>query len=162
MKNNLNLRCEPISSDLETITLMVRNTGFFREDEVAVAGELVTERLEKGELSGYEFLIAESKGKVVAYACFGLIPCTVSSFDLYWIVTNKDYQNMGIGAILLREVETRVRDKGGTAIYVETSSQPLYMPTREFYERNHYYLKARFEDYYDLNDDKLVYLKSLG
>ena len=46
------------------------------------------ERLEKGAASGYEFVIAEDDSSMVGYACFGEIPCTVGSYDLYWIVVD--------------------------------------------------------------------------
>lgn len=140
---------------------IVRSTGFFREDEVLVAVELVDERLRKGKESGYEFIFAEVDGETVAYSCFGLIPCTLHSFDLYWIATHKEYMNRGIGRKLLGETESMIRDMGGHAIYVETSSRDLYEPTRAFYENNDYFIKSHYENFYDEDDDKIVYVKYL-
>ena len=158
-EEKLILRRELHRDDPKGVETMVRSTGFFREDETAVAVELVTERLAKGPESGYEFLFAELEGAPVAYSCFGLIPCTLYSYDLYWIVTHNDFMNRGIGKKILGETEVIIRSSGGRSIYVETSSKALYAPTRAFYERNNYVLKARFENFYDLNDDKLVYVK---
>jgi len=155
------LRTEVRSDDPDTIGKIVRSTGFFREDEILVAMELADERLQKGAASGYEFLFAEITGKPVAYSCFGLIPCTIHSFDLYWIATHRDYMNQGIGKYLLHETEKAILRSGGKGIYVETSSKEQYMPTRAFYEKNQYILKGRFEDFYAPDDDKLVYVKTL-
>ena len=155
----LSLRREVRNEDPCRVESMVRSTGFFREDETAVAVELVVECLQKGPESGYEFLFAEVGGETVAFSCYGLIPCTLNSYDLYWIVTHRDFMNRGIGRKILGETENLIRESGGTGIYAETSSKDQYAPTRAFYERNNYLLKARFENFYDLNDDKLVYVK---
>jgi ribosomal protein S18 acetylase RimI-like enzyme len=156
------LRREIGPGDPAVVEEIVRSTGFFREDEVAVAVELARERLDKGAESGYAFIFADSGERTVGYSCFGLIPCTLHSFDLYWIATRKDHMNRGIGRRLLEETESDIRNLGGTGIYVETSSRKLYAPTRAFYEKNGYLVKARFEDFYDRGDDKIVYVKYIG
>jgi ribosomal protein S18 acetylase RimI-like enzyme len=155
------LRSIPGPDDPFHIEKIVRSTGFFREDEVLVAVELVEERLLKGADSGYEFLFADLGGIPVAYSCYGLIPCTVHSYDLYWIATHKKHMNRGIGRTLLLETEKTIKKTGGYGIYVETSSKEQYAPTRAFYEKNGYTLKARFEDFYDKGDDKCIYVKYL-
>jgi len=58
-------------------------------------------------------------------------------------------------------VEKTVRALGGKGIYIETSSLPKYEPTRAFYLKNGYPEKARFEDFYDTGDDKVVYVKKM-
>lgn len=157
---DISIRSEVRSTDPDTIGRIVRSTGFFRDDEILVAMELAEERLYKGVASGYEFLFAEMDGKPVAYSCYGLIPCTLQSFDLYWIATHRDYMNRGIGKYLLQETEKAIFRAGGQGIYVETSSKEQYAPTRAFYEKNQYLLKGRFEDFYAPKDDKLVYVKT--
>ena len=155
------LRTEVKPSDPETVRAILQSTGFFRDDEIPVAVELVEERLEKGPESGYEFIFAEVDGKTVSYACFGAIPCTLHSYDLYWIGTHQDYRGTGLGKTILMEVEKTIRALGGHTIYIETSSLPKYEPTRAFYLNNGYPEKARFEDFYDQGDDKVVYAKNV-
>ncbi len=155
------LRSIPGHDDPLHIEKIVRSTGFFREDEVLVAVELVKERLLKGADSGYEFLFADLRGIPIAYSCYGLIPCTIHSYDLYWITTHKEHMNRGIGRTLLLETEKAIKKAGGSGIYVETSSKEQYAPTRAFYEKNGYTLKARFENFYDKEDDKYIYVKYL-
>lgn len=158
---NVTIRFEVITSDLIAVEKIVSSSGFFRPDEVPVAVDLVTERLEKGAESGYEFVIADVDGLTAAYACFGLIPCTLYSYDLYWIATHEDYRGQGLGKIVLREVEKAITALGGKTIYVETSSLPNYEPTRAFYLKNNYIEKTRFEDFYNDGDDKVIYIKKL-
>ncbi|MFH0757797.1 MAG: GNAT family N-acetyltransferase [Bacteroidota bacterium] len=155
------LRREVGPADPDTIKTIVTSTGFFREDEILVAAELAEERLQKGAASGYEFLFAEIAGEPVAYSCYGLIPCTLHSYDLYWIATHREYMNRGIGKFLLQETEKAIFGLGGEGIYVETSSKEQYTPTRAFYEKNQYLLKAMFKNFYAPDDDKLVYVKTL-
>jgi ribosomal protein S18 acetylase RimI-like enzyme len=160
--NKIIFRREVIDTDPKTIEDIVTSTGFFRKDEIPVARELAEERLQKGADSGYEFLFAEINRQTIAYSCFGLIPCTINSYDLYWIATRKNFMNQGIGKYLLAETEKAISALGGRGIYVETSSLELYKPTQAFYERNNYLLKARLEDFYAPGDDKMIYVKKIN
>lgn len=158
------LREEARESDIAAVVEMARGTGFFREDEVAVAEELVRDRVEKGGESWYRFVFAERRAGAGAsgFACFGPIACTKGSWDLYWIVVAKEAQGEGLGKRLMRESEERVRAAGGRAVYVETSSQEKYLPTRRFYAACGYEEAARLKDFYDVGDDKVVYVKRLA
>lgn len=158
---NISLRTSVKKQDPAAVHEIVSSTGFFRPDEIEVAVELVNERLDKGKSSGYEFVFAEIDGRVAAYSCFGLIPCSLVSWDLYWIATGKDFQNHGLGKMLLGRTEEIIREAGGKTIYIETSSKPLYEPTRAFYLRNGCTIKVRMEDFYDMGDDKIVFCKKL-
>jgi ribosomal protein S18 acetylase RimI-like enzyme len=161
-KEQIILRTDIKADDPQAIERIVSSTGFFRPDEIKVAVELAEERLEKGIESGYEFVFAEIDNQVVAYTCFGLIPCSLISYDLYWIATNKDFQGRGLGKLLLQKAEEMVLRMGGKSIYIETSGKDLYAPTQGFYLRNGYLLKVRMDDFYEEGDDKLVYVKRVG
>lgn len=159
---HIHFRTEVKTSDVEIVKEIVTTTGFFHPEEIDIAIELVEERLAKGAASGYEFIFLEYEGKTVAYSCYGLIPLTKSSYDLYWIATHAEYRGKGLGKILLRETENNIINRGGTNIYAETSSRVLYEPTRQFYLHNGYDLKAQFEDYYDEGDDLVYFVKRIG
>jgi len=159
--SNITFRTNITPQDPDIIRDIVTSTGFFREDEIDIAVELAEERLDKGEASGYEFIFMEVDGKTVAYACFGLIPCTKNSYDLYWIATHHDFRNRGLGKQLLKATEEAIKLLKGSGIYVETASRALYTPTRKFYENNGYELKAQFEDYYEEGDDLVYYVKRI-
>lgn len=161
MNLDIAYRTAPIKSDIGRIATMVKETAFFRSDEEAVALEVLEERLKKGIASGYHFLFAENNGEVVAYTCFGQIPCSLLSWDLYWIVTARRLQGKGIGKGILRETERRIERAGGKNVVIETSSKDLYRATRDFYRHNGYKPEARLKDFYDHGDDKLIYIKRL-
>lgn len=159
--DDLTFRNEIRPDDPERIEAIVVSSGYFRADEVKVALELAGERLARGTESGYEFIFADLDGTTLAYSCFGLIPCTLHSYDLYWIATHREFMHKGIGRKLLERTESEIAELGGSGIYVETSSRELYAPTRTFYLRNGYAEKSRYEDFYDRGDDKIVYVKKL-
>ncbi|MBK8481091.1 MAG: GNAT family N-acetyltransferase [Proteobacteria bacterium] len=155
------LREAPRPADLEGVRAIVTSTGFFRPDEIDVAVELVQERLGRGAASGYEFLFADREGASLGYACFGPIACTLGSYDLYWIAIDERWRGQGIGRWLLREAEARIAASGGRRVYIETSSQPRYEPTRGFYSGAGYALEARLAEFYAPGDDKLVYVRAV-
>jgi ribosomal protein S18 acetylase RimI-like enzyme len=154
-------REEPRPSDRKRVREIVVSSGFFSEAEIEVAVELVKERLKKGIESGYYFLFAEQDQEVAGYSCFGPIPCTVESYDIYWIAVQQELRRTGLGVEILKNVEKRIRDMGGKRIYVETSSREQYQPTRSFYSRCGYRKEATLENFYSAGDHKVIYLRVL-
>ena len=157
-------RTEPRLDDIAAIRRIVTSTGFFREDEIGIAVELVEERLGEGlEASGYHFVFADreagASSGAIGYACFGPIPCSLTSWDLYWIAVDAMAQRGGLGRALLDAAEASVRAQGGKAVYIETSAKPQYDATRYFYEACGYRLEHVFQDFYAPGDGKAVYSK---
>lgn len=155
------LRDSVLPGDPAAIAALVRATGFFSEEEIGIAAELATERLEKGAASGYEFLFAEREGRLAGYSCYGRIPCSSVSWDLYWIAVDPGQQGAGLGRRLLRATEDRIRDAGGLAVYAETSGKAQYASTRGFYERSGYDTAGVFADFYAPGDAKYTYCRRL-
>ena len=148
--------------DPPAIERVVRATGFFSTEELAIARELADDGLANGANGHYRFILAEQAGQLAGYACFGSVPCTRSAWDLYWIAVLPDLQGRHLGRALLEQVEQSVRDAGGSRIYVDTSSREQYAPTRAFYGRRGYHQAADFPDFYGPGDGKIVFAKVLG
>jgi GNAT superfamily N-acetyltransferase len=160
--SGMTLRTTVMRGDGDIVRDIVASTGLFRPDEIGIAVELVAERLRVGLASGYHFIFAEKKGVVLGYSCYGPVPLTLASYDLYWIAVRKDLQGSGIGKMLLKRSETAIGELGGRRIYIETSSRDLYLPTRQFYERSGYQAEATLREFYSPCDDKVIYVKSLS
>lgn len=155
------LRTTPQPSDIAAVRELVRDTGFFSTDEVAIAAELVEETLTRGADSGYAFLFLERDGELLGYTCYGEIPGTTGSYDLYWIAVSATRQGGGIGRRLLAETEARIAAAGGRLLFAETSARAQYAPTRRFYERTGFHAAARLPDFYAPGDGKVIYAKAL-
>jgi ribosomal protein S18 acetylase RimI-like enzyme len=159
--NEIVYRENPAPSDIDSVKNIVTSSGFFSREEVELSAELIQERLTKGEASGYSFLFAEVDGRIVGYTCYGAIPCTKDSYDLYWIAVHDDFRGRGIGRGLLARTERNIAKMGGKRVYVDTSSREQYRPTRSFYRASGYEQEAVLKDFYSLGDDKIIYVKLL-
>lgn len=154
--------------DEAAIGEMVAATTFFSHGETAIAVELVQERLSKGTDSGYEFVLAEGASahgpatRLVGYTCFGEIPCTVGSYDIYWIVVDPAHQRHGVGRQLMNRTRDEILRRNGRQIYIDTSGRPQYAPTRSFYERCGFSPVAELPDFYGPGDAKIIYNLKLG
>ena len=150
------------AADREPLEKLIRETAFFNAEEVEVALELIDDRLSQGEASHYCFLVAETEGNdgnIAGYACWGPIPGTLASADLYWIVVDPAHQGKGIGAALLKDAEEWMASAGRTRIYVETSTRAQYDGTRGFYLACGYELAAELANFYAPGDGKAIFLK---
>ncbi|MBN1831749.1 MAG: GNAT family N-acetyltransferase [Deltaproteobacteria bacterium] len=160
--DELTWREDPILLDVESIKGLVESSTFFSPEELQIAVELIQERLSKGMYSGYHFLFSERAGAVIGYACYGPIPGTRDSHDLYWIAVKNDQRGFGLGKVILKRVEQKIGALGGRKIYVETSSRDQYKPTQAFYSKCGYKKEAVFRDFYSAGDDKIIYVKTLS
>ncbi|TVQ85590.1 MAG: GNAT family N-acetyltransferase [Bacteroidetes bacterium] len=150
------------ANDLDRVRQITLSTGFFRDDEVEVAVELVTEAFMKGqEQSGYFFLFSMMGDHTTGYVCYGPTPCTMGTYDLYWIVVDNNYRGNGTGKMLMQQTEKELIARKARKLYIETSSTEKYLPTRNFYENCGYIEEARLKDFYSNGDDKVIYSKVL-
>jgi len=150
------------AADIPSIEGILRaNKPLFSDEECRTAIELIHESLAAPSPEDrYEFLVAEREGRVVAYACFGTIPLTKGTYDLYWIAVDPSEHSKGVGKALLQGVEREIARQGGRLVVVETSSRKDYEKTRRFYEKTMAYQTAAWiKDFYKPGDDKVIYIK---
>ncbi len=149
------------TADLQAIARIVESSGFFSAAEIDLALELANDKITHGQNSSYQFLFGEADGFVWGYTCFGLIPATAASYDLYWIAVDNNFRTQGLGKQLLGETENIIRKWSGQHIYAETSSREQYRATRLFYESCGYMGEAFLKDFYAESDSKVIYSKIL-
>jgi ribosomal protein S18 acetylase RimI-like enzyme len=156
LKNKISYRTIKNDKDVLDISLLVENTGFFSKEEVSIAKELVFDCLNNN-FSTYKVIIAEIKNEIVAYTCYGEIPATKGSYDLYWIAVKKEFQNIGLGRKILNETHKAIKKIKGRIVYAETSGRDQYKSTRKFYVSCNYKKVAVLKDYYQKDESKYVY-----
>jgi ribosomal protein S18 acetylase RimI-like enzyme len=149
------------AADRSAIERILRDVGVFREAEVAIGLELVDETLHPGPSTDYQWSIAKRDGQVVGFACFGPVPLTEGTFDLYWIAVSRDAQGSEVAAMLDDRVTAAVRAEGARWLLAETSSTSEYARAHRFYARQGYDLLSQIADFYRPGDDRLTYGKRL-
>ena len=147
------------AADRGRIEEITRAAGLFREDEIPVALEVFD-----GAAAGspdYIALGAEQDGRLVGWICWGPTPCTLGTYDLYWMAVDPALQRGGIGTALLPGMERRLL---GVArlIVVETAGRADYRGTRAFYQARGYAVAATIPDFYAAGDAQVIYVKSLS
>ena len=148
------------AADRGRIEEITRAVGLFREDEIPVALEVFDEAVRAG-ADSYSALGADVDGSLSGWICWGPTPCTLGTFDLYWMAVDPELQGAGVGTALLLEMERRL---AGIArlIVVETAGRPDYAATRAFYEARGYRATGTIPDFYAPGDDQVVYVKDVG
>jgi ribosomal protein S18 acetylase RimI-like enzyme len=158
----MTVRIRPMTAgDKPAIMRLLRNTPEFRPAEVAVAEEVIDSYLSRPEDSGYNIVVAVDGSSVSGYICYGETPCTVGTWDIYWIAVAREKRGRGIGRTLSEAAEAAIKKAGGRQAIIETSSTPLYENTRGFYLGRGYETIARIPDFYLPGDDKLILRKIL-
>jgi ribosomal protein S18 acetylase RimI-like enzyme len=147
--------------DRGAIAGILESSGAFHASEVAIGLELVDESLNPGPSTDYAWFLAERAGRVVGFACYGPVPLTEGTFDLYWIAVHPEAQGTGVASKLDDAVVKAIRNTGGRWLLAETSSTGPYAAARAFYERRGYCLLGRIADFYRAGDDRLTFGKRL-
>lgn len=149
-------------SDREPLQRLLVGTGYFSEDEVAIALELIDVVLDRPEQKDYLIRVCHDDDAVLGYYCVGPTPATESTYDLYWIAVAQSMHGKGIGTALITHAEQLICSRGGRLVIAETSSRAQYDKTRRFYQSCGYQEVARIKGYYRPGDDLVVFGKYLS
>ena len=146
-------------ADVPIIENFLGKVKAFSDGEVSVAMELLNITANNPEQTDYNVFVYEDSKKILGYYCIGKRPLTDAVYDLYWIVTNPDHPNKGIGKGLLAHAEEFVLSKNCRWLLAETSSNEAYAAARNFYLRNHYSIITEINDFYSVGDNLMVFGK---
>ncbi|NWG04403.1 MAG: GNAT family N-acetyltransferase [Syntrophaceae bacterium] len=148
--------------DRARVLSMLIKTRSFTSQEIDVAMELVDIVLKDQMQKDYQIRCAvNEQDEVIGYICYGPVPMTHGTFDLYWIVVDPDLQKQGVGSTLLKFLEEAVGREKGRLILAETSTIPHYEKTEKFYLKNGFREVAKIPDYYFLGNDQVTFCKKL-
>jgi GNAT superfamily N-acetyltransferase len=147
------------AADRGRIEEISRAVGLFRADEIPVALEVFDGAVAGS--SDYLALGAEHDGRLAGWICWGPTPCTLGTYDLYWMAVDPQLQGTGIGTALLLEMERRLQGLA-RLIIIETTGRADYSGTRAFYQARGYSPVATIGDFYAPGDDQVVFVKRVG
>ena len=149
------------AADRGRIEDITRAVGLFRDDEIPVALEVFDEAVRAGpRAEPYSALGADVDGLLAGWICWGPTPCTLGTYDLYWMAVDPALQGGGIGSALLGEMELRLAGLARLVI-IETTGRPDYAATRGFYQARGYRAAATIPDFYAPGDDQVVFVKAV-
>jgi ribosomal protein S18 acetylase RimI-like enzyme len=157
----MNIR-RAVTADRERIREILIATARFSRQEVGWAMELVDASCSHPERGEYSAYVLADEDAIHGYVLFGPTPMTDGVYDLYWIAVDPKQQGLGFGQLLLKFVENEVRRQAGRMLLIETSSKRSYAPTIRFYQRAGYHEISRIKDFYRIEDDKVVFSKTLA
>ena len=149
--------------DRAAIAGLLVSVDHFNKSESDCALELIDIYLENPTQTDYHVEVAEdAQARLRAYACWGPVPLTQGTYDLYWIATHPDSRGLGFGKALIAFVERKVMENSGRLLVAETSAKQSYEGTIAFYHRLGFEAASHIKDFYDVGDDRLIFIKRLS
>lgn len=153
--------CLIMEKTREQYIRIAQESGVFPARELRVLKEVLQE-CQDDPRAGYLLFDERVKNFIVGFVIFGRTPLTESSWDIYWLVVDKDHQRMGVGKRLLLRVESHLRKRGKQAILrVETSSRREYAPALALYTKQGFSEAGSIPDFYSKDDDLVILYKEL-
>lgn len=103
-----------------------------------------------------------SLGAVKDGELIGVITCDFNEFDadIEGVVVKKEFRNQGVGALLITELEKRLKAEKKEKIFLEVRKSNLV--AKKLYEKMGFSLISERKGYYSDNEDALVMAKELG
>jgi len=145
--------------DKQKVLSFLSASSIFRDNELRIAEQVFDDAVKEGVGGEYLSYVAEQDGKIAGWICFGPAPCTVGTYDIYWIAVDPAKRGNGLGSALINFAENKIKNSNGRMIVIETSSSNLYLPTRSFYTKKGYLQMASVDNFYAPGDGKVVYAK---
>lgn len=134
----------------------------FTPEEIDVAMELIDLVLKDSNQKDYLIhCFVNAQDQPLGYICYGPIPLTQGTFDLYWIVVDSDFKGQGIGSRLIDFLEEEMRRLKGRMILADTSSISSYEEAYRFYLKKGFREVARVPDFYWEGNDRITFCKRI-
>lgn len=142
--------------DLAGVRLILDTTGLFRSSMV----EGMAEPFLSSEAPQL-WLVAVRDGQILGFAYCEPERMTEGTYNLLALAVLTDFQREGIGAALMRHVESGVHHENGRLLLVETSTDRDQDAARAFYLKNGFTEEARIRNFYAPGQTKVVFCKQV-
>ncbi len=158
MKTNKELTIRNISKcDMDSLKNVIGSNDLFPS---GMLDEMTNDFFQNSE-SQDRWLTTEIDKTPIAIAYYAPERMTEGTYNLYLIAVQKELQSKGIGAQMMRYIEDQLKEISGRILIVETSGLPEFERTRLFYEKLAYKNVAVIEDFYQIGEDKIIFMKKL-
>jgi GNAT superfamily N-acetyltransferase len=150
-----------VPDDIAAILALTQSTNVFQPYEIDTLEAVLDDYFRENSELDHRSVVFAERDEIIGFVYHAPEEMTIGSWTLWWIVVHPERQGQGLGRKLLAYAEADARTHGAARYFIETSSLPVYEPTRQFYLRTGYTLNATVTDYYNAGDDKLIYRKGL-
>lgn len=145
--------------DMSLLMHIVHQVDVFNQEDCKIAKEVLNTYLKYGSLSEYYVLVALRNDLLMGFICYGPVPLTTGTWDIYWLAVAPEARHQGAGKQLMAAAEKEMENASGRICLIETSSRPGYESARSLYTACGYQITAQIADFYFPGDDKLIYIK---
>lgn len=162
MKDSTSLFRQAVAEDFPSLVRMADETGVFEPDEArSLLGGILEELREKKLGEGHEVTVLADKETNAAKGWVYFAPSfkTDRVWDLWWIGVSPNYQKEGVGGLLLKFVEDKVKESGGRILIIETSTADTLKKARKFYLNRGYTNCGTIPDFYADGEGKITFVK---
>lgn len=148
-------------ADTPALLALATETGVFYDHEIEALEEVLDDYHAALSDEGHVCVTFEEAGRALGFAYFAPAAMTDRTWYLWWVAVAPDCQGQGLGSQLLAHAEEEIRRAGGRVLFIETSSQLHYEPTRRFYRKHGYEISGTLRDYYADGDHMVIFRKHL-
>jgi ribosomal protein S18 acetylase RimI-like enzyme len=146
-------------TDIRYYILLAGETGVFKDIELEIMKETLEEWESRAE-SPSTLIELSASGRISGFAYFGPAHGTEFTFEVKWLVVDKQSRQQGIGRQLLERIESEIlKIKRNAILTAETSTRKESMAGEGFYLSVGFCLIGHIPDFYGKGDDFLMYAK---
>jgi GNAT superfamily N-acetyltransferase len=156
----------PKVQDTQKLLDIAVSTGLFTPAEAEdLLGQVLSDYFNEKLGQGHRiFAIYDAASEEPAgWTYFAPTPHAPGVYDVWWIGIIKAQHGKGLGTQLLHFIEANVtqHDAEARMVIIETSSRPEFAPTRAFYRKRGYKQCGEIPNFYDIEDNKIIFAKEL-
>lgn len=148
----------PTLQDFPAILQLVRMSGFFSPEDLGEIESRLDAYFRKTAESSW--LIYEEGGVEGVIYCIPE-PMTNATWNILMLLVSKDSQGKGIGSALIEAAQASFARENARLLIVETSGTDGFEGAKRFYSACGFREVARIPHFYDTNDDKIIFTKSI-
>ncbi len=141
---------------------IAQSTNIFIPQDFGILKEVLQD-CQDNPTTNYILFDERQDKNILGFVIFGRIPMTEFSWDIYWLVVDKNFQGKGTGRKLLKEVESFIFSKQKRAILrVETSIRKEYTQARNLYVKQGFKQAGLISNFYGPGDDLIIFSKEIS
>ncbi len=109
----------------------------------------------------HKYWFIEDNGQIIAASgiCENKLGSGGYEMDEDYIAVHQNYRKLGLGSLLLKQMEAFVKENHGRYIHVLSCDIPSYAPARSFYQKNGYRKVAEMPNYYVIGEGRIDFYK---